>query len=101
MKLAVVLFLTCLSLVFCDESITVEDNVLVLTTKNFDKAIEDNQHILVEFCEYFSVFCAFIFVIVDRCRAWCQCTRNILLVHLVDGYVAFCFAESLYNLAYV
>lgn len=29
-----------------------EENVLVLTTKNFDDALKDNKFILVEFCKY-------------------------------------------------
>ena len=38
------------ALAACD--IKEEENVLVLTSDNFDKAIEEHEHILVEFCEY-------------------------------------------------
>ncbi len=34
---------------FASEDITKEEGVLVLTEKNFDKAVEDNEFILVEF----------------------------------------------------
>lgn len=30
-----------------------EDNVLILTEKNFDHVVTTNQHLLVEFCKYF------------------------------------------------
>lgn len=34
------------------DQIAKEEGVLVLKTENFKKAIEDNEFILVEFCEY-------------------------------------------------
>lgn len=35
----------------CDD-IKSEDGVLVLTKDNFEGAVKENKHILVEFCEY-------------------------------------------------
>lgn len=37
--------------VYCDE-IKEEEGVLVLNKSNFKTAIEENEHVLVEFCEY-------------------------------------------------
>ena len=34
------------------DEIEVEEDVLVLKEVNFDKAISDHEHILVEFCKY-------------------------------------------------
>jgi len=39
----------CCTVSFGDEEIKLEDGVLVLTAKNFDKALESNKYILVEF----------------------------------------------------
>ena len=52
MKFCSVILLSLISVAFCDNDIKEEDSVLVLTTDNFDKAVADNKHILVEFCEY-------------------------------------------------
>lgn len=54
MKLQWALFFVCVSFAL-SEDIEVEEDVLVLTTKNFDKALEDNQYILVEFCKYWQL----------------------------------------------
>lgn len=35
------------------DDITKDEGVYVLTTANFKKALEDNEFMLVEFCEYF------------------------------------------------
>ncbi|XP_064594885.1 protein disulfide-isomerase-like [Liolophura sinensis] len=48
MKLQWAFLFVCVSFAL-SEDIEVEEDVLVLTTKNFDKALEDNQYILVEF----------------------------------------------------
>jgi len=39
------------SLVIAEE-VTEEEGVIVLTESNFDKVVDDNQYILVEFCKY-------------------------------------------------
>ncbi len=46
-----ILFLVTLAFVASafGEEIEEENGVLVLTSKNFDKALEDNEHVLVEF----------------------------------------------------
>ncbi|XP_076042945.1 protein disulfide isomerase isoform X2 [Oratosquilla oratoria] len=50
MKTTVTLFLALLALgINADEEIQKDEGVYVLTTKNFQKAISDNEHILVEF----------------------------------------------------
>lgn len=50
MKVFIAICLTfCLAASFAEDDIKREDGVLVLTTKNFDKAIESNKYILVEF----------------------------------------------------
>ncbi len=49
MRLLLLASLSLLSLSSASEDITKEEGVLVLTTKNFDKAIEDNEFVLVEF----------------------------------------------------
>ena len=53
MKTLLLLFLTtiiCLNKFQC-ETIEEEENVLVLTTSNFDEAIKTHKYILVEFCK--------------------------------------------------
>ena len=42
--------------VFCDPEIKTEENVLVLTEKNFEHAVKSNKYVLVEFCEYMMCF---------------------------------------------
>lgn len=42
-------------LAFADD-IKREENVLVLTKDNFDGAVTDNKHVLVEFCKYTTTF---------------------------------------------
>ena len=44
---------------FCDPEIKTEENVLVLTEKNFEHAVESNKHVLVEFCKYKFCVCTF------------------------------------------
>lgn len=39
------------------DEIEVEEDVLVLKESNFEKALNDNEHILVEFCEYTLYVC--------------------------------------------
>ncbi len=46
------LFLIALALTaFVNAEIETEENVLILTTDNFEEAIEGNDYVLVEFCE--------------------------------------------------
>lgn len=54
MKVLVCLFLAILSVSnsFADDDIKLEDGVLVLNKDNFQKAIDSNEFILVEFCKY-------------------------------------------------
>ena len=40
------------AVVVANEAITEEENVLVLTTTNFDDAVKQNKYLLVEFCKY-------------------------------------------------
>lgn len=55
MKLLVsLLLIIALNYIHCDE-IKEDNGVLVLTKSNFKQALESNEHILVEFCEYFTV----------------------------------------------
>jgi len=51
--LAALVVLVNLNAFLCDTEIKEEDNVLVLTTANFDEAIKQNDHVLVEFCGLF------------------------------------------------
>ena len=36
-----------------------EEDVMVLTEKNFEHAVESNKHVLVEFCKYKFCVCTF------------------------------------------
>lgn len=49
---AAVLVASLVASVVADQAIDKDEGVLVLKTGNFKKAIEDNEFILVEFCEY-------------------------------------------------
>lgn len=40
------------AVVRCEEEITDDEDVLVLTNDNFDGAIKKHKHILVEFCKF-------------------------------------------------
>ena len=60
MKLFLVLILSLVAIAFGENDsveIQEEEDVLVLTEANFDKAIADNEHILVEFCKYTLYVC--------------------------------------------
>lgn len=49
----IVVFSVCLALInAADPKIEEEEKVLVLNDKNFDFAIENNKHVMVEFCKY-------------------------------------------------
>lgn len=50
MKFAVIL--SVLVAFACAEDVKQEEGVYVLTEKNFDAFVADNEHVLVEFCEY-------------------------------------------------
>lgn len=52
MKLAGILIVAAFCLGASFASIESEDGVLVITKDNFEKALEEHQHILFEFCEY-------------------------------------------------
>lgn len=59
MKLYLVFLLSLVACAFGDnddkqtsDEIEEEENVLVLKEANFEKALSDNEHILVEFCKY-------------------------------------------------
>ena len=52
MKLVAAVVVCLVALAQCE--ITEEEGVIVLTEENFDEAISTNEHILVEFCEYYS-----------------------------------------------
>ena len=59
MKLYLVLVLSLVAFAFGEnddkpssDEIEVEEDVLVLNENNFEKAINDNEYILVEFCKY-------------------------------------------------
>jgi hypothetical protein len=51
MKLSVLLIVALVGAVFCEEEITEEENVLVLTKDNFDAAVAKHNYVLVEFCK--------------------------------------------------
>ncbi|QQP37455.1 Protein disulfide-isomerase, partial [Caligus rogercresseyi] len=50
-RFLIYLAVVCLSsaVVFAEDEITKDEGVLVLTTKNFDSALEKNEYVLVEF----------------------------------------------------
>lgn len=52
--LAVVL--VAVGVVRADEEIKTDEGVIVLTKGNYAKVLEDNQHVLVEFCKFLGVF---------------------------------------------
>lgn len=41
-----------LAVAYCDEDIKTDEGVLVLTKGNYEKAIKDNEFVLVEFCKF-------------------------------------------------
>ena len=51
MKFSVVLALTFLAFAFA-EDVKEEEGVYVLTEKNFDGFVKENEFVLVEFCKY-------------------------------------------------
>ena len=53
MKTAIILLFSVISCGICADY-TEDENVLVLTTDNFDGAIEEFKNILVEFCKFAS-----------------------------------------------
>ena len=61
MKVLAIILFSLLGLAYSE--ITEEENVLVLTTDNFDGAVENNKFILVEFCEYTVLKCIILFCI--------------------------------------
>lgn len=58
---AAVLVASLVASVVADQAIDKDEGVLVLKTGNFKKAIEDNEFILVEFCEYDRCYFFFFF----------------------------------------
>lgn len=56
MKVLVCLFLAVIGTTFADDDIKLDEGVLVLTKANFQKAIDANEFILVEFCKYCTFF---------------------------------------------
>ena len=64
MKLHLVFLLSLVAFAFGEnddkpssDEIEVEEDVLVLKESNFEKALNDNEHILVEFCKYTLYVC--------------------------------------------
>lgn len=57
MKIYILLMVAFVGTVFCEDEITEEENVLVLTKDNFDAAVAKHNHILVEFCKFHVVSC--------------------------------------------
>ena len=57
MKLYVLLIAAFVGTVFCEDEITEEEDVLVLTNDNFDGALAKHNHILVEFCKFIVMSC--------------------------------------------
>lgn len=52
----------------CENEIKTDEGVLVLTKGNYEKAIKDNEFVLVEFCKYTNLkyyFISLSFVITD------------------------------------
>lgn len=49
---AILLLISFLCISFADDDVKREENVLVLTTANFDSVINGNKYVLAEFCEY-------------------------------------------------
>lgn len=49
---AILLAVTCLS--YAIANIDFDEGVLVINKDNFESAIQDNEFILIEFCEYYS-----------------------------------------------
>lgn len=50
MKVSIIILLSCLTAAFA-EDVKEEEGVAVLTTKNFNSFIDDNEFVLVEFCK--------------------------------------------------
>ena len=64
MKLYLVFLLSLVAFAFGEnddkpssDEIEIEEDVLVLKESNFEKALNDNEHILVEFCKYTLYVC--------------------------------------------
>ena len=57
MKIYILLMVAFVGTAFCEDEITEEENVLVLTKDNFDGALAKHNYILVEFCKFGVVSC--------------------------------------------